>query len=474
MQVKKFPFILAGSEINTSKRIKVKFPYTGEEVFQIAAAQKNDVEDALRCAGMGFRQAREMTTYERAEVLLKVSQLIKENQDDLVETIILEAGKPRKYAVAEVRRATQTFRFAAEVLQHYEGKAINLDLRPGTEGKKGIIQRFPLGRVFAITPFNFPLNLVAHKYAPAIMAGNCIIHKPASKTPITAYKLAKLVLLAGYPSKAVSMLPMSSKTTSGFLSDPRIKAVTFTGSAEVGWRIKQKAYDKKVLLELGGDAAAIVCKDTKDWEKNAELLAMAALAYAGQVCISLQRLYIHESIYDTFKEIFLEKIKNIPKGDPRDEGIIMGSMIDKTNADRIMNWVEDAIKKGANPLLKPERLSDTFVTPAVLENVPADAILSQEEAFAPYVAIEKFSTLEEAVKKVNSSKYGLQASIFTQSIDNIKYAYNNIKVGGLIVNFPPTFRVDNMPYGGVKKSGYGREGLKYSYEELSEMKLLVL
>ena len=474
MVKEKYPFIVGGSEIYSEKRIKVKFPYTGENVFSISYAQKEDVENALRCATMGYLQAKEMSTYERANVLLKVSKLIEENSEDFVETIILEAGKPRKYAIAEVKRAVQTFRFAGEVLQHYEGKTINLDLRPGTEGRMGIIRRFPIGKVLAITPFNFPLNLVAHKYAPAIMAGNAIIHKPATKTPITAYKLATLVLQAGYPTKAVSMLPMSSKTAGAFTGDPRIQAVTFTGSAEVGWKIKQKAYDKKVLLELGGDAAAIVCEDIKEAEKAAELLAISALAYAGQVCISLQRLYIHESIYEDFKALFLEKIRSAPIGDPREDGIIMGSMIDKSSADRFLSWFEDAVNKGAKVLIEPKRKSDTFVTPGVLEDVPKDAILANEEAFAPYVSLEKFSTLEEAVEKVNSSKYGLQASIFTQSIDNIKYAYNNIVVGGLIVNFPPTFRVDNMPYGGVKKSGYGREGLLYSYEELTEMKLLVI
>ncbi len=469
-----FPFILGGSEMHSQRKLAVKFPYTGETVFKISTATKEELRTALNCATLGAELARNMSVYERVKVLLNISRLIEERSEDLVETIILEAGKPRKYAVAEVKRAIQTFRFAGEVLEHYENSVIHLDLRPGTEGKKGIISRFPIGVVAAITPFNFPLNLVAHKYAPNIMAGNAIIHKPASKTPVTAYKLARIVLDAGYPMKAMSMLPMSSTTAMFLAETPKVKGLTFTGSAPVGWSLKKKAYDKKVTLELGGDAAAIICKDTENLEEVAEHLAMAGTAYAGQVCISLQRLFVHEDIYEEFKEIFVEKMKRIPYGDPREEGIIMGSMIDKTEVERILKWLDEAEKLGAEYLLKPQRINEATITPVIMENIPAEATIAREEAFAPYVGLYKFSTLEEAIKKVNASQYGLQASIFTHDLRNIRKAYSEIEVGGLVVNFAPTFRVDNMPYGGIKKSGYGREGLKYSYEELTEQKLLIV
>lgn len=381
-------------------------------------------------------------------------------------------GKPIQWSRIEVDRAALTFQLAAEEARRIGGEAIPLDLNINTRGRFGVVRRFPLGIILCITPFNYPLNLAAHKIAPAIAAGNAFILKPPPQAPLTSLKLGEVIAASGFPEEAFSVLPCSNAVAEKLVTDERIKMLSFTGSNTVGWQLKSKAGKKKVVLELGGNAGVIVDKSA-NLEDAVRKNALGSFLYAGQVCIKVQRIYVHDSIYPAYKEKFISAAKSLKAGDPSDPEVHVGPLIDEAAVERVSQWVSEAQKLGATVLAGGKREGNVYL-PTVLENVPNTANVFCKEVFGPVVTLHKFSSIEEAVTSVNDSIFGLQAGIFTNDYDDILYAYNNINAGAVIVNDNPTFRVDNMPYGGIKDSGFGREGLKYSIEEMTEPKLLVL
>jgi glyceraldehyde-3-phosphate dehydrogenase (NADP+) len=415
---------------------------------------------------------RTLPAFKRSDALSAISNGLKNKRDELARMITLESGKPITDAKAEVNRAVHTFQIAAEEAKRIGGEAIPLDLMAGSEGRLGLTRRVPIGPIVGISPFNFPLNLVAHKIAPAIAAGNTIILKPAPKTPLTALLLAEIIAAAGLPEGAVQIFPTTNLLAEKMVQDPRIKMLTFTGSAAVGWSLKEKLPKKRVLLELGGNAAVIIHSDA-DLDYAAARCVTGGFAYAGQVCISVQRIYIQEDCYQPFLDRFLPKVASLQVGDSMDEKTNMSSMISHHEAKRAESWIAEAVSAGATVLSGGKRL-DNVMTPTVLANVTPQMKVSCEEIFAPVVTVTPYQKIGEAIAAVNQSPYGLQAGIFTNDMKNIFQAFDQIEVGGLIVNDVPTYRVDHMPYGGIKESGVGREGIRYAIEEMTELKFLAL
>jgi glyceraldehyde-3-phosphate dehydrogenase (NADP+) len=394
-------------------------------------------------------------------------------RQELAETIVSEAGKPITYAEGEVDRCILTFSIAEEEAKRIGGEVIPLDITAAAAGRTGITRRFPIGPIAAITPFNFPLNLVAHKVAPALAAGNTVVVRPASQTPFSSLILGRICMEAGVPKGAINVVPSPVAVAQKLLTDERIKKISFTGSDEVGWGLKDKCGKKKITLELGGNAAVIVHSDC-DLDFAAERIAVGSFAYAGQICISIQRIYVEEAIFAVFKKRFLRAIKEkIGVGDPRKRTTVVGPMIDAASADRVMEWIQEAKDGGAKVPCGGKRKRNV-IQPTVLTNVDPRMKISCREAFGPVVTLDAYRDFEEALNRVNDSVYGLQAGVFTRDIRRIHSAFCELDVGGVIINDYPTFRVDNMPYGGVKNSGMGREGVKYAIEEMTELKLLVL
>ena len=453
--------------------VTIRSPYDGADVGEVAFGGPQEVEKAVQAACKAFRTISGMPAHERAKILRCISDGISERSDNLAEIIRDEAGKPIRFAKGEVQRAVNTFSIAADETLRIEGEYIPLDTVAGGVGRIGLARRFPIGPVLGISPFNFPLNLVAHKVAPAIASGNSIVLKPASQTPMSALTLADIALKAGLPQGVFNVIPCRREVADPMVEDPRFKKLTFTGSAEVGWGLKARAGKKKVTLELGGNAAAIVEPDA-DMDSAVSRLVLGAFAYAGQVCISVQRIFIHQSIAAKFTERFVKCTKQEARwGNPADPEVVCGPLIDEQNVERILEWIQEAREHGAEVLCGGER-HDNVITPAVLTNVDPALRIAAQEAFGPVVVLDTYGTLDEAISKVNDSDFGLQAGIFTRNIENVFKAFNEIEVGGLIHNDYPTFRVDPMPYGGVKDSGFGREGLRYAIEEMTELKLLVI
>ncbi len=459
--------------IETSATFSVKNPYDGSIVGKVYRATERELEQAVQSARAGFQEMRKLSSYERFFALQKIGEGIGKREQLLVETIVREGGKPIRFARNEVSRARLTFTWAAEEARRLSGEFLPLDVAPQTRGYVGLTRRVPLGVVLGIAPFNFPLNLVAHKIAPSIASGNAIILKPASQTPLTALILAEIIQEAGLPAGGVNILPCSGKDAEMLVTDGRIQKLTFTGSAEVGWYLKSKAGKKHVTLELGGNAAAIVEPDA-DLEFAVPRLALGAFAHAGQVCISVQRIYVQKDIFQPFITAFLETVQHSMKmGDPFDEDTVVGPMIDETAAAKAESWIQDARKQGAKILAGGQRRG-AFLEPTVLTHTRPEMKVVCEEVFAPVVIVESYREFTEAVKMVNHSHYGLQAAVFTRDIHKIKHAYDELQVGGVIVNDYPTFRIDPMPYGGSKDSGFGREGIRYAIEEMTEIRLLVV
>ncbi len=459
--------------VKTYKSIKVKNPYDGKTLAKVYLADGDFLDMAVDSAYKGFQISKKLSGFDRYELLSKVAEGIKNRQDDLIETIMRESGKPIRFARNEVSRAQLTFTWAAEEARRLKGDFLPLDMTPQTKGYFGITKRFPLGIILGISPFNFPLNLVAHKVAPAIASGNSIILKPASQTPLTALKLAEIIKDAEMPPGIVNIIPTSGKNAEALVKDGRIRKLSFTGSAEIGWYLKSQAGKKHVTLELGGNAGAIV-------EPDAQLsdiiprLAVGSFAYSGQVCISVQRIYVQDTIFHEFVQQFSDYIvEHVMYGDPVDEKTIVGPMIDLESAKRAENWVNEAVKGGAKIVIGGKRDKNLF-EPTVLTNVDPDMKVVCEEVFAPIVSIQPYSDFSDAIKMMNNSLYGLQAGLFTNNFRKIQQAYNTLEVGGIIINDYPTFRIDPMPYGGTKDSGYGREGIQYAIEEMTELKLLAV
>ncbi len=469
------PLFLAGVARETSASLDVHNPYDGTLVARVARAGAAEYEEAARACVAAAPVVAKLPVHERARMLRAVSAALAADREAFAERIVREAGKPLRDARAEVDRATMTYEVAAEEARRLpgSGEVIPMDLAPHGEHRIAITRRVPIGPIAAISPFNFPLNLVAHKLAPALAAGNPVVLKPASRTPLSALALADLMHAAGLPPGALSVLPMDRETGDTLVTDDRFRLLTFTGSAEVGWALKARAGRKKVVLELGGNAAVIV-DASADVALAAERVAAGGFGYAGQSCIAVQRAYVHEAVWDAFVPALVARVRALGAGDPMDERTTVGPLISEGDVDRIETWVHEAVDRGASVLCGGTRISERLFPATVLTDVPRDARLCAEEAFAPVVVVEKVRNVDEAVTAVDDSTFGLQAGIFTRDIDAALDAFDRLEVGGLLVNDVPTYRIDHMPYGGVKDSGLGREGPRYAIEGMTELRLLVV
>jgi len=461
----------AGKFIETSEYLDVNNPYTQKVEALTFLAGQNELEYAIDAALAVEKNMKELPVYKRYQILKYVALKIEEQADEFSRILALEAGKPLRFAKAEISRAIQTFIVAAEECKRLPGELLSIDWTPDAKNKEGIVKYFPIGLVAGISPFNFPLNLVAHKVAPAIAAGCPIIMKPASNTPLSTLLLAKIVDATDLPKGAFSVLPMNRETGNNLVIDERFKLLTFTGSPDVGWTMKNNAGKKKVVLELGGNAGVII-SETADIKTAAQRCVVGGFSYSGQVCIHAQRIFVHEKIYNNFIDEFLPMVKTLRIGDTADINTDFSVMIDEKNALRVESWINEAIEGGAHLLYGGKRIKN-LVEPTVLVNTDKEMKVNCKEIFGPVVTITSFSTFEEAVEMLNYGKYGLQAGVFTNAINEMNYAFEQINVGGVILNDIPTFRVDHMPYGGIKDSGLGREGVKYAIQDMMEAKILV-
>jgi len=464
--------LVGGEWIESDKYFDLINPYDGQPIAEIPLASGEDVTRAVDSALRGFKEISTLPPHCRADILLKISNLLIEKKEKIAQTIAVESGKPLKYSIGEVERAVETFRFASEEAKRIHGETIPMGASKGSENRVAFYERFPLGVIGAITPFNFPINLVAHKVAPAIAAGNAIVLKPAEQTPLTALLLGEILLEAGLPSKAIQIVTGDGVTGAALVNDDRLKMITFTGSPPVGREIKSKAGMKKVTLELGSNSGVIIEPDA-DIDTAVTRALMGAFANSGQVCISLQRIYLHREIYEIFKSRFVEKVKGLKSGDPMNAGTDIGPLIDRAAADKTGRRVNEAVKEGACILLGGKG-KGSFFEPTVLENVTPSMQVVCGEVFAPLVSLISYDDFDDALRMVNDSIYGLQAGVYTKDINKAFKAFRVLEVGGVIINDVPTYRADHMPYGGVKESGLGREGLKYAVEEMTELKTLVL
>jgi len=466
-----FKFLLDGQWKTSLKAVEIRSPYNREVVGVTYQATPDDIEAAIQAACRAFEATRRLPTYRRAEILEKIVQAIKEGQEEMARLIALEAGKPIRTARGEVSRAILTFTDALEESKRIRGEWLPLDLDRTSEGRFAVVRRFPLGPIAAITPFNFPLNLVSHKVAPALACGNTMVLKPASQTPLSALNLARIVHEAGTPPGTLNAMFCPAEAAQLLVEDGRLKLLTFTGSATVGWALKQKAGKKRVVLELGGNAGVIIHSDA-NLDYAAQRCSVGGFSYAGQSCISVQRIYVHRPVFDTFSGKFLNRVSQLKAGDPLDEATDIGPMITEQDAIRAESWVREAVEGGATLLIGGER-DGALLQPTVLTGTRREMKVCYQEIFAPVVTLEPYDDLEEALLKVNDSRYGLQAGIFTSDIQAVFQAYEWLEVGGLIVNDVPTYRADAMPYGGTKDSGIGREGVRYAIEEMTQQKVMV-
>lgn len=469
------PLFLAGTLRETSASVEVRSPYDGAVVARVSAAGPSEYEEAARACAAAAPVVAALPLHERARILRQVSGALRDHREVFATRLVQEAGKPLKDARTEVDRAAMTFEVAAEEARRLpgSGEVIPMDLASHGEGRVALTRRVPIGPIAAISPFNFPLNLVAHKLAPALAAGNPVVLKPASRTPLSALALADLMHEAGLPPGALSVLPMTRETGDLLVQDDRYRLLTFTGSAEVGWALKARAGRKKVVLELGGNAAVIV-DDGADVEVAAERAAIGGFSYAGQSCISVQRVYVHANVWDAWLAAFVPRVEALVVGDPMDERTTVGPLITPGDVDRIETWVREAVSGGATILCGGVRQSDQLFPPTVLTGVNRHARVCAEEAFAPVVVVERVGSIDEALEAVNASAFGLQAGLFTPRLETALTAFERLEVGGLLINDVPTYRIDHMPYGGVKDSGLGREGPRYAIEDMTELRLLVI
>jgi len=466
------PFLIGGEWRTSDDVLDVRFPYTNEVIGRVCQAGDQDLEDAIVAAQRGFQITRKLPTHQRARILMNLLDQMVQRREELIETLILEGGKARKVAAGEVARAMETVRVSAEEAKRIHGEIISLDWTEAGERRQGFVQRLPLGPVLGIAPFNYPLNLACHKLAPAIAAGNSFILKPASATPLSALLLAEMTLEAGYPPEALSVVVCRGAKAEKLVADPRIRFFTFTGSSAVGWHLKNIAGRKRVGLELGGNAAAIVHEDA-NLEYAAGRIAVGGFTNAGQNCIAVQRVLLHRPIYNQALELLLDRISQLKTGDPRDPATDVGPMIDQGAADEAMARVREAIEQGAQ-VLWGGTCEGRLFQPTVLGNTTPTMRVNREEIFAPVITVTPYDTFDDAIRLANDTDYGLQSGLFTQNVNRIMQAFEEIEVGGLQINDVSTFRVDQMPYGGVKGSGVGREGPRYAIEEMTEMKLMVL
>ncbi|WP_077247469.1 aldehyde dehydrogenase family protein [Pseudobacillus wudalianchiensis] len=469
--IKQF-LLINGEKVEGPAYAPLYSPYSGEEIAQIAMADKELTKQAITAAYNARGAISKMPAYQRAEILERVVALLKERADEAAEIISRESAKPIVFAKAEVARTIETYKFSAEEAKRIHGETIPFDAAAGGVGRIGYTVREPIGVIGAITPFNFPLNLVAHKVGPAIAAGNTVVLKPASQTPLSALFIAELFVEAGLPAGVLNVVTGPGGTVGdAIVEDDRVSMVTFTGSPSVGIGIRSKAGLKKTTLELGSNSALIIDKDIQI-EDIIDRCIIGAFSNQGQVCISLQRVYAHEQVYDEFIKKFTEAAKKLKVGDPLDPDTYISALIAKGEAERVLGWIEETKESNAQ-IATGGKLQNGILEPTIVTGADSELKVSCQEAFAPVVVVNKISSIEEAVELVNDSRYGLQAGIYTNNIKNALYAAQELHVGGVMINDVPTYRVDQMPYGGVKESGTGREGIKYAVEEMTEMKLVV-
>lgn len=468
------PVIIGGESLKRDNYIEVRYPYTGEVIGRAVKGTEEDVLKAIEVAKEGFKEISNLTAYERYEILMKTASLLKERQEEFARTLVYEVGKTIKEARTEVQRAIQTLIFSAEEAKRIEGETFIPDAHPNGKGKVGFYIRVPVGIVSAITPFNFPLNLSMHKVAPALAAGNAVILKPSERTPLTPVMMVELFLEAGIPPKALSVIPGYGDVGRVMTTHPDVRVVSFTGSRKVGDIIARQVGIKKLVLELGSNSAIVLHKDG-DIDKAVQKTVAGGYAIAGQVCISVQRVFVHEEIFNTFVERLKETVNSLKVGDPMDETTDVGPLIASSELERIEEWIEESVSAGAKlvtggtPLDKEKAL----LKPTIISLVPRNSKLFKEEAFAPVVVVNPFKEIEEAIEMVNDSEYGLQVGVFTK---DLRVAWEFIKkaeAGGVLINEGPTFRVDHQPYGGVKYSGIGREGPKFAIEDYTEIKTVM-
>jgi acyl-CoA reductase-like NAD-dependent aldehyde dehydrogenase len=465
--------ILIGGEWRAgAETFAVRNPYSGEKIADVYSVDEGENAEAIAAAEAAAREMRALPRFEIARGLRRIAAEIEKRKTEFAETIAREAAKPIKTARGEVERGIATFAWAAGEAERFVGEVVPVDTIATGAGKTAQTMRIPRGVIYGITPFNFPLNLVGHKVAPALAAGNAIVIKPSQRTPLTALLLGEAFLASGLPPAALQIVPMDTKYIEAVYADERVRMISFTGSAEVGWQIKAKANKKMVTLELGGNAPVIV-DETADLARAIERTTMGAFTHAGQVCISVQRVYVHERIFDEWTDQFAAAARNLRKGDPLDEETELSAMITAEAAEKAEGWVTEAAENGAEILCGNTR-DGALLDATVVTGTNPEMRVVAEEIFAPVAAVEKFGDFEEAVDLSNQTRYGLQAGVFTNDLRRMNYAAEHLEYGGVVINDVPTFRVDNMPYGGIKDSGFGREGVRYAMEEMSEIRLIVV
>jgi acyl-CoA reductase-like NAD-dependent aldehyde dehydrogenase len=470
---KSYPYYLANQPQQPNTDLVVRDKYSGKVATRVAVPDAKTVEKAIVAAVKAAAPMRNFKPWARQAVLRHCVQRFAERRDELAEALCIEAGKPIRDAASEVTRLIETFQIAADEAVRVNGETLNLELASRLDGYHGYTKRVPLGPVSFITPFNFPLNLVAHKVAPAIAAGCPFVLKPAEKTPIGALIIGEILAETDLPKGTFSILPIDGAHASPLVEDERFKLLSFTGG-QVGWDLKARAGRKKVVLELGGNAACIVDADQGPHLKRVvERLVFGAFYQSGQSCIGVQRIYAHDDVYDALKKRLVAATKKLKSGDPKNPDTFLGPMIDEAAAERLHSWIEEARKAGGKLLCGGKR-NGNMLQATLMENVPVDAKANRMEAFGPFALLQRYRTFDEAIAMVNDSDYGLQAGIFTDSLDHAMRAWNELDQGGVIVNDIPSFRVDNMPYGGGKLSGFGREGVRYAIEDMTEIRLMVM
>jgi glyceraldehyde-3-phosphate dehydrogenase (NADP+) len=467
-----YPFYCAGGWRTSPNTLEVRNPYDDSIVGITSFATDQDLDDAISAAQDAFEILRAMPTYERADALHALAAKLEARQEEVALLIAKEAGKPIRDARVEAARGVFTLTNAAEEAKRMTGEMIPLDLMASSKGRFGVTRKVPIGPIAGISPFNFPLNLALHKVAPAIASGNPIVLKLPTHDPLTMLNFAEMIDQVGLPKGAVSIMPMDRSVGDRLVTDDRFKLLSFTGSPDVGWDMKRRAGKKKVVLELGGNAGAIVDRDA-DLDFAVTRVRAGAFAYAGQVCISVQRVYVHQAVYDTFLDRLVAAVKTIKVGDPTDPQTELGPMIDAKAAQRIHDWVQTAVGQGAR-VLTGGQPNGRFYEPTVIVGSKRESFVCSREAFAPIVNVFPFSEWGEALDQINDSVFGLQAGVFTSNLEHALQAWDRIDVGGVIVNDIPMYRIDHMPYGGVKDSGLSREGLRYAIEDMTETRLMVV
>ncbi len=462
----------AGEFISSANKLEVTNKFTGEVFASTYLADEQIFEKAMQGALAARESCRNLSSFERSKALRFISEELEKNKEHLARVLCIESAKPFKSAISEIERSVQTFLVASEECKRLPKEYMSLDWTANGRNKEGLVNYFPIGIVAGIAPFNFPMNLAVHKIAPAIASGCPIILKPASATPLSTLELAKIINKSGLPKGAVSILPMTRKTGNLLVTDERVNLLSFTGSPLVGWELKKQSGKKKVVLELGGNAGVIVTDSVNDLDALVTKSLLGGFSYSGQICIHAQRFFVHESIFEKFLTLLTAKTKMLVKGDPLKPETEVSAMIDEENAIRVETWINEAVNSGAL-LISGGKRNNNFLEPTILTNTNTGMKVSAEEVFGPVICVEKFSTIEEAVKMINDTRFGLQCGVFTDKVSELDYCFKHLDVGGVIHNEMPTLRFDHMPYGGVKDSGLGREGVKYAIADMLEAKVLV-